>query len=344
DNRLPHLSHSSQELLTEKEILQIVKVSFVLSGYSLDRIDPHFQFDIKKAQLKLKDLDTASDCSDYLYQLGVESLGENKWSEQLIMMREEALPFLRVNLLKAHDRSEVLKSLTDEGFQVEAVDGLSEAICLRQRKNVFQSQAFQKGYFEMQDYSSQHIAPLLSVESGMRVIDACAGAGGKTLHLASLMKNKGQIIALDIYESKLKELKVRAKRGGAFNIETRVIDSSKVIKRLAQSADRLLIDVPCTGTGVLRRNPDPKWRLKASEFASLQETQYRILRDYSQMLKPGGRMVYATCSILPQENQNIVDEFLASPVGEGFKKGQELAFKPEWGDGFYACALEKGAS
>ena len=115
--------------------------------------------------------------------------------------------------------------------------------------------------FEVQDASSQLIGRFLDVKEGMRVVDACAGAGGKTLHIAALMKNKGQIIALDIFEWKLAELKRRAKRAGAHNIETRVIDDNKVIKRLHNSADRLLIDAPCSGLGVLKRNPDSKWKI-----------------------------------------------------------------------------------
>ena len=134
------------------------------------------------------------------------------------------------------------------------------------------------------------VAPYLDVEPGMRVIDACAGAGGKTLHLAAQMDNKGQLIALDIYANKLKELKRRARRAGAHNIETRTIDSTKVIKKLHNSADRLLIDAPCTGLGVLSRNPDAKWKLQPDFVAKIQETQQELLVDYSKMVKPGGKI------------------------------------------------------
>jgi len=123
-----------------------------------------------------------------------------------------------------------------------------------------------KEFFEVQDASSQKVAHALNLEPGLRVIDACAGAGGKTLHIAALMENKGQIIAMDIYGNKLKELKRRAKRAGAHNLETREIDSTKVIKKLHNSADRVLIDAPCTGLGVLRRNPDAKWKLNTRNF------------------------------------------------------------------------------
>src|SRR5690606_27957347 len=126
---------------------------------------------------------------------------------------------------------------------------------LEKRQNIFTLDAFKNGYFEVQDAASQAVAPFLRPEAGMRVVDACAGAGGKTLHIASLMKNKGRIIALDVESWKLDELGQRARRAGVNNLETRVIDSSKVVKRLEKSADRLLLDVPCSGTGVLKRNP-----------------------------------------------------------------------------------------
>ena len=177
----------------------------------------------------------------------------------------------------------------------------------------------------------------------MRVVDACAGAGGKTLHIASLMENKGQIIAMDIYGNKLHELKRRAKRNGAHNIETRVIDSTKVIKKLYDKADRVLIDSPCSGLGVLRRNPDAKWKLQPDFLDNIRKTQQDIIQQYSKMVKPKGKLVYATCSVLPSENQNQVKEFLKSEAGSGFtllKEKKVLSHKSGF-DGFYMALLER---
>jgi 16S rRNA (cytosine967-C5)-methyltransferase len=176
----------------------------------------------------------------------------------------------------------------------------------------------------------------------MRVIDACAGAGGKTLHLAALMQNKGRILALDTEEWKLKELKKRARRADASNlIETRLIDSTKAIKRLAQSADRLLLDVPCSGLGVLRRNPDAKWKLSPEFLARMHTLQQELLASYSAMVKPGGILVYSTCSILPSENRAQIDRFLAGP-GKGFEFLEDEALMPSAGfDGFYMCRLRR---
>lgn len=190
---------------------------------------------------------------------------------------------------------------------------------------------------ELQDGDS-----VVVVKEGMRVVDACAGAGGKTLHIAALMKNKGQIIALDIFEWKLAELKRRAKRAGAHNIETRVIDDNKVIKRLHNSADRLLIDAPCSGLGVLKRNPDSKWKIDQDFIDRIKKEQENILQDYSKIIKKGGQMVYATCSILPSENTLQTKNFIEkNPEYELI--GEEKIMPSHGYDGFYMALIQRKA-
>jgi len=175
----------------------------------------------------------------------------------------------------------------------------------------------------------------------MRVVDACAGAGGKTLHLASLMENKGQLIALDIYEKKLEDLKKRAKRNGVHNVDTRLITSTKIIKKLNNTADRLLIDAPCSGLGVIRRNPDSKWKLQPEQIERLKETQAEILDNYSQIVKVGGKMVYATCSILPSENEMQVEKFLENHNEFRLLSERKISPAQSGFDGFYMALLEK---
>jgi 16S rRNA (cytosine967-C5)-methyltransferase len=177
----------------------------------------------------------------------------------------------------------------------------------------------------------------------MRVVDTCAGAGGKTLHLASLMQNKGQLIAMDLYESKLKQLKLRAKRNGAFNIEYRIIDSTKVIKKLHEKADRVLIDAPCSGLGVLKRNPDSKWKLQPEFIENIKKTQREVLENYSKIVKPGGKLVYATCSVLPSENQEQIKHFLSTDAGKNFTfvEDHKILSQNTGFDGFYMALLEK---
>ncbi|XLS27903.1 RsmB/NOP family class I SAM-dependent RNA methyltransferase [Flavobacteriaceae bacterium M23B6Z8] len=282
---------------------------------------------------------------DWMDALGVEELGEEKWEKEISALNETADVILRVNTLKT-DKKAVQEALLEEEIETESINGQPEALKLTERANVFATEIFKKGWFEVQDTSSQKVAHFLDVTPGMRVIDACAGAGGKTLHIAALMENKGAVIALDIYQNKLAELKRRAKRNGAHNVETRLIDSTKVIKKLHGKADRVLIDAPCSGLGVLKRNPDAKWKLEPEFLEKIRDTQKQLLTDYSRMVKPGGKMVYATCSILPSENEKQVNAFLASDEGSEFslQKQQNLSPSKDGFDGFYMALLEKNKS
>lgn len=279
---------------------------------------------------------------DWMDELGEKALGEKLWTKELAALNQQAEVVLRTNTLKT-TKEKLRKALLDEGIVAEPIKGYPDALKLQERANVFITDAFQKGLFEVQDANSQLVAAFADVGPGQRVVDACAGAGGKTLHMAALMENKGQLIAMDIYAGKLKELKRRAKRNGAHNIEPRVIDSTKMIKKLYGKADRVLIDAPCTGLGVLRRNPDAKWKLQPEFLEKVTQTQQDILRRYSKMVKAGGKLVYATCSILPQENGDQVKAFLASEEGQDFTMVEEkkiYASKTGF-DGFYMAMMEK---
>ena len=218
---------------------------------------------------KLKDIRKIRESiPDWLDELGEKELGK-EWETELAALNEEAKVVLRVNTIKI-SRKELKADLEEnENILTEAPAEYPDALILEQRQNIFTRQQFKDGLFEVQDGGSQLIAPFLKPEPGMRVIDACAGGGGKTLHLAALMNNKGRIIAMDTEGWKLDELKKRARRAGVGNIEPRAIESSKTIKRLENSADRLLLDVPCSGLGVIKRNPDAKWKL-TPEFNVLQ--------------------------------------------------------------------------
>ncbi len=281
---------------------------------------------------------------DWMDEMGVKELGEKVWEKEIHALNEQAPVILRANTLKT-TKDELRSILKDEGIATEPIKGYPEALQLEERANVFQTEVFKKGYFEVQDANSQLVARFLEVEPGMRVVDTCAGAGGKTLHIAALMENKGQIIATDIYENKLKELKRRAKRAGAHNIDPRTIDSTKVVKKLYGTADRVLLDAPCSGLGVLSRNPDAKWKLQPEFIDTIKLTQEQILDQYSRILKPGGKMVYATCSVLPSENQEQVEKFLSREAGKNFKliKDQKLLSSETGFDGFYMALLENKA-
>nr|WP_299341358.1 methyltransferase domain-containing protein [Allomuricauda sp.] len=279
---------------------------------------------------------------DWLDELGEKALGDKLWTKEINALNKQADVILRTNTLKT-DRPKLQSILSEQDVDTEILKDYPDALILKERKNVFTTEAFKNGFFEVQDASSQRVAPYLDVQPGQRVIDACAGAGGKTLHLASLMQNKGQLIALDIYESKLKKLKLRARRNGVHNVEARVIDSNKIIKKLHNSADRLLLDAPCSGLGVIRRNPDSKWKLEPAFIERIKKVQQEILQNYSKMVKQGGKMVYATCSILPEENTQQVQTFLKSEAGQSFElvKEQNIYASEHGFDGFYMALLTK---
>lgn len=260
-------------------------------------------------------------------------------------LNEPARAFLRLNTLKGSTKT-LLNRLAEEEIEVEVIGGQKPGeettVALKKRTNVFISKAFHAGCFEMQDLHSQKVAPFLQVEPGQRVIDACAGAGGKTLHIAALMKNSGRIVAMDNYARKLEELTKRTQRAGVQIVETRLIDSTKIIKRQIDSADRLLLDVPCSGTGVIRRNPDTKWKFNADDEQRLRVTQSEILQSYSRMVKVGGKMVYATCSILPSENEDQVEQFLKQN-GDSWELEASESPLPgaEGSDGFYMARFKR---
>ncbi len=279
---------------------------------------------------------------DWMDELGVKELGEEKWSKELTAQNQQAQVILRVNTLKT-TKEKLRALLMDLDIETNPVKDYEDALVLKERANVFMTQAFKDGLFEVQDASSQLVAYFLDVQPGMRVVDTCAGAGGKTLHLASLMQNKGQLIAMDLYESKLKQLKLRAKRNGAFNIEPRVIESSKTIKKLHEKADRVLIDAPCSGLGVMKRNPDSKWKLQPEFIDNIKKVQEEVLQNYSKIVKPGGKLVYATCSVLPSENEEQIKKFLNTEAGKEFtfvKEKKVLAHESGF-DGFYMALLER---
>ena len=277
---------------------------------------------------------------DWIDDLASKEMGEKKWEKEIAELNKMAPVILRTNTLKVIP-SELQKILHNEDVLTDQVKGHPDALRLRERSNLFKKDSFQKGLYEIQDASSQLVAPFLNIEPGMKICDICAGAGGKSLHLSALSKNKGQIIAMDIYKHKLAQLKKRAKRNGAFNIETKLIENNKSIKRLKGKIDRLLIDAPCSGLGVLRRNPDSKWKLQPDFLNNIKKTQLEILKQYSTLIKPNGKMVYATCSILPSENEYQIKNFLDTKEGEKFKLEEEKKISPfiSGFDGFYMARL-----
>lgn len=327
---------------TEKNFRLIFAAYLFLKNEPLPEWPDYQTINTKLFEIKMKEpMSDAVRLSypDALWNLCEKALGKEKWKKEAEVLNLQAGVVLRTNTLKIKKQG-LIKKLKEADIDVTEIQGYNDALQLVKRQNVFSSALFKDGFFEVQDAGSQLISEFLNPEPGQKVIDACAGGGGKALHLAALMQNKGKIIAMDVEEWKLENLKKRAKRAGAFNIETRLIENS-TIKKLENSADRLLLDVPCSGTGVIKRNPDTKWKLSEEVIEKTKALQYSILKDYSIMLKAGGLMVYSTCSILPSENQEQVQRFLNE--NKGFELIKERTLLPSEGfDGFYMALIQKG--
>jgi 16S rRNA (cytosine967-C5)-methyltransferase len=224
---------------------------------------------------------------------------------------------LRVNLLKA-ERARVLDELgraTRERAPVEAIATRysPDGIRLKGKPGIARWPLYQDGLIEVQDEGSQLIARLVAPKRGEMVADFCAGAGGKTLALGSLMRSTGRLYAFDIHARRLAGLGPRLKRSGLSNVHPAAIasESDARVKRLARKLDRVLVDAPCSGSGTLRRNPDLKWRFDETELARVNGVQANVLRAASRLVKPGGRLIYATCSLLAIENQEVIENFVA---------------------------------
>ena len=283
------------------------------------------------------------------------------WGREIAALETPPPVDLRVNRLKA-TVEEAREALHREGIETEPMRYAANGLRLKRRLSVVAGEAFQSGLVEVQDEGSQLVAGLVDAQPGMSIADYCAGAGGKTLAIAALMNNKGRVVAMDVLESRLDRSAQRLRRAGAHNVERRALDSDnrKWLKRQAGAFDRVLVDAPCTGTGTWRRNPDARWTLRPEDLAELVPKQAAILDAAARLVKPGGGLVYATCSILPAENERQVEAFLERhpdfavvPVADVWQDAQgaeapaEIASGPylrlsplrHGTDGFFAATL-----
>lgn len=244
---------------------------------------------------------------DWMVQEWMDQLGSE--TEHLLQaLNTHAPTTLRVNLLKT-SREECQKRLHDEGIETYPTTISPAGLAARKRFNIQTSQAFKQGWYEMQDEGSQLIALIASPKPGDTVIDACAGAGGKSLHMGECMGNDGEIIAIDVDARRLRELETRAARAGVSIIRTHLRDTI-IPENFLGKADLVLVDAPCSGVGTIRRNPGFKWSVSESLIRHYSEKQRDILEFNAQFVKSSGRLVYATCSLIRKENEEIVDGFL----------------------------------
>ena len=277
-------------------------------------------------------------------RIGVE-YGMDALEPILAALNEEAPISLRANTLLA-TREHVMEELLREGFEATPSLIAPDALLLERRINVFGLDSFRSGLFEVQDEGSQLVAPFAQIrKTNIKVLDACAGAGGKTLHVAALLKNHGEIYASDTDLRKLEALKERSRRSGAQNI--RIVFPDQKIKMLGENKthwfDLVLLDVPCTGTGTLRRNPGIKWLLTEQMLSELVEKQRMIMEENVRFIKPGGTLLYATCSLLKEEGESQMKWFTSEhpefTVEETFRSRPDI----DGCDGFFIARLRNTA-
>jgi 16S rRNA (cytosine967-C5)-methyltransferase len=281
-------------------------------------------------------------------------------------MNRRAPLTVRANRVKC-DREKLQERLKADGIESEPAKIARDGLVLLTRRNVYEMAAWREGWMELQDEGSQLIAELSAPPPRGTVIDACAGAGGKTLAIGALLANQGRITAFDVSEPKLEELRRRARRNGLTNVRAILVLGSPPKDGVGRDGgppegtaqvDRVLVDAPCTGVGVIRRNPETKWRLSEGDVEKMARKQRRILEAYAPLAKAGGRVIYATCSLFAEENDQVVDEFLKDyeefesvPAKEilgreralAMGDGERLRMSPalHGTDGFFAAVMRR---
>lgn len=336
-------------------------------GYNLRELAPLLKHDESEWLSRVKAIDLSglplpvqAELPDWLVERLQAFMSEADILALGRSMQQPAALDLRVNTLLA-SREEMLQALQAEGMDVQATPWSPIGIRLKGKPSLTRHPLFLSGKIEVQDEGSQLLGFLLSPKRSDMVVDFCAGSGGKTLMLGAMMNSQGRLYALDVSEKRLANLKPRLKRSGLSNVHPQLIahENDSKIKRLAGKIDRVLVDAPCSGLGTLRRNPDIKFRQSPQSLSELTQKQASILGAAGKLLKVGGRLVYATCSFLPEENRAIVDGFLAAhpefelrPAGEileqqkiSLQGGECLQLMPQLHgtDAFFAAVMERKA-
>jgi 16S rRNA (cytosine967-C5)-methyltransferase len=357
------LEHVCGELPSARRMALAYLARF--GGYNLREIDPVLKRDekewlatVKSAKPETLPLSIQAELPEWLIgKLRVEYTDADILTLGLSMQHSAPLD-IRVNTLLAK-REEILENFRQQNIRASATPYSPLGIRIQDKIPLNKDPLFNEGKVEVQDEGSQLLGFLLAPKRTDMVVDFCAGAGGKTLMLAALMNTQGRLYALDVSEKRLANLKPRLKRSGASNIQPMLIahENDLKVKRLAGKIDRVLVDAPCSGLGTLRRNPDLKFRQSPGSIEELTQKQGAILASASRLVKKGGRLVYATCSILPEENQHIVQAFLSThpeftlhPAGEILQQqkiplemADYLELRPHLHqtDGFFAAVLDR---
>ncbi|HQX13230.1 MAG TPA: RsmB/NOP family class I SAM-dependent RNA methyltransferase [Nitrosomonas sp.] len=314
--------------------------------------------EIKAIKIDSFPLAVQAEFPDWLVEKLQNTLSDEQILELGLALQKPAPLDLRVNTFLSK-REEVMDALQQEGIEAQVTPYSPCGIRLVGKPMINRHALFLSGKIEVQDEGSQLLGYLLAPKRGEMVVDFCAGAGGKALLLGALMNSKGRLYAFDVSEKRLSNLTPRFKRSGLSNLHVQRIndENDSKVKRLSGKIDRVLVDAPCSGIGTLRRNPDLKWRQSPQSIEELKIKQRDILASAARLLKPGGRLVYATCSFLREENQDIINSFLEknpqftvlnatellSQQKIALDTGEFLQINPQQHqtDGFFAAALQR---
>jgi len=342
-------------------LLRLQGVSLRDLGPLLNKQQTEWAHAIKAKSTEDLPLAIQADLPDWLWDKLIQQYGEEQALTLARSMHPSAPLDLRVNRLNGQ-REAVLALFAKEGIAAAPTPYSPDGVRLKEKIALNKHVLFTKGVVEVQDEGSQLLALLLAPRRGEMVADFCAGAGGKTLALGAMMHNSGRLYAFDVAQKRLSNLRPRLARSGLSNVHPQLIvnERDQKLKRLAQKFDRVLVDAPCSGLGTLRRNPDLKWRQTEMDIAELSIKQAKILEAAARLVKAGGRLVYATCSLLREENEGIVEAFLAQhaefkPLNAAeilaqqkvaLETGTTLKLLPHvhGTDGFFAAAFERLAA
>lgn len=290
----------------------------------------------------------------WMIRLLIKQYGENLAKKIMLGLNTIPEVSVRVNEIKS-DFDEVFEQLEELEYDIEEGSICPEAICIRNGKSIENNPVFKEGKITVQDESAMLVAPLLELSEGMEVIDLCSAPGGKTTHIAEMLQNTGKVLAFDIHEAKLGLIKENCERLGITNVEVDINDATKLNEKLLVSSDRILIDVPCSGLGIIRKKPEIKWNKTRSELREIVPIQRKIMENAWKYLKSGGVMVYSTCTINKEENEENIDWFVNTYkdctvkkifIGNQdnliYNKNGSLTIMPNQNmDGFFIAKLEK---
>lgn len=275
----------------------------------------------------------------------IEELMKNNTIEEVeeicknLNLRPEII--IRINKLKT-TKEEIMRKLEDANIEYRKIPDMEDFLVLNKIKNIENLELFKEGFFTVQDASAGLTAIVLNPQENEEILDACSAPGGKTTYIAELMHNKGKIEAWDIYEHRTKLVEKNAKRLGINIIQTDVKNSAEYEEKYKEKFDRILLDVPCMGIGVINRKPDIKWQRKKEDIEEIGQLQSKILENCSKYLKRGGYLVYSTCSILKEENEDVVNDFIKNNSYFEIVKNDIFNIKPDKGkDGFFICKIHK---